>query len=256
MADLNLHQFSFDLQPRPPAVEWRKIPDFPDYSVSSDGQVRRDVAGGTYRAGRLLNGSTVTLCRGGEKKKYYVPTLQRLVFSPELSADIPGEEWRSIPGWPEYAVSSYGRVRRMVSTRGSRAGKLVKSHLEYDGYPRIMLYRGCVGTGYCVHQLVCLAFHGPKPTDDHEVAHWDGDRDNCRVDNLRWATHEENEADRVRHGRVPRGEQLRSKLTDVAVRAIRQRVAAGERQARLAEEFEVNSSTISEVISRKRWKHI
>lgn len=93
-----------------------------------------------------------------------------------------------------------------------------------------------------VHRLVCEAFHGPQPTKYHEVAHWDGDRLNNAPSNVRWATHKENEADKIRHGKVasgdrngrrlhperyPRGERHpMSKLTDVQVSVARQVLAA------------------------------
>lgn len=39
-------------------MEWRKVPGFPDYSVSDTGLVRRDTAGrGPARPGRVLRGS-------------------------------------------------------------------------------------------------------------------------------------------------------------------------------------------------------
>jgi hypothetical protein len=41
------------------APEWRKVPRYPQYSVSSDGQLRRDVGGRGTRAGRIVKGWVV-----------------------------------------------------------------------------------------------------------------------------------------------------------------------------------------------------
>ncbi len=57
-----------------------------------------------------------------------------------------------------------------------------------------------------VHELVLLAFVGPRPSADHEALHGDANRANNRIDNLRWGTVQENADDRERHGHVPRGD--------------------------------------------------
>lgn len=43
-----------------------------------------------------------------------------------------------------------------------------------------------------VHQLVCEAFHGPRPFDEAVVIHIDEDGLNNRPENLRWGTQKEN----------------------------------------------------------------
>lgn len=52
-----------------------------------------------------------------------------------------------------------------------------------------------------IHTLVCLAFHGPKPTPKHQVAHKDCNKMNNGYLNLRWATPKENIADSIILGR-------------------------------------------------------
>jgi hypothetical protein len=47
-----------------------------------------------------------------------------------------------------------------------------------------------------------------------------------------------------------------TKLTEVQVRAIRERAAQGERQVNLAREFEIDPSHIFNIVNRKSWKHI
>jgi hypothetical protein len=50
------------------------------------------------------------------------------------------------------------------------------------------------------HGLVLETFVGPRPVGQ-ECLHDDGDPLNNHLSNLRWGTHAENMADRVRHGR-------------------------------------------------------
>jgi hypothetical protein len=43
-----------------------------------------------------------------------------------------------------------------------------------------------------IHQLVCEAFHGPKPFEKAVVIHIDEDGLNNRAENLKWGTQKEN----------------------------------------------------------------
>lgn len=55
-----------------------------------------------------------------------------------------------------------------------------------------------------------------------DVAHNDGTRTNNRPENLRWATRQENHADKVIHGTQLRGDDLWfTKVSDAKVREIR-----------------------------------
>ncbi|MEP4039263.1 HNH endonuclease signature motif containing protein [Pseudophaeobacter sp.] len=46
--------------------------------------------------------------------------------------------------------------------------------------------------GVPIHRIVCTAFNGPSPTDQHVVDHIDTNRANNRPENLRWLTRLEN----------------------------------------------------------------
>ncbi len=43
-----------------------------------------------------------------------------------------------------------------------------------------------------VHQLVCEAFHGPRPSKDHVVSHKNENALDNRWDNLEWTTQKDN----------------------------------------------------------------
>lgn len=113
------------------------------------------------------------------------------------------EEWRQIADFPDYAVSSEGRVKRVLPDYRGRVGNVLKVRL--DRYAYVSLYRDTVASQCLVHRLVCAAFHGPQPSSAHEVAHGDGDGHNNHKGNLRWATKAENEADKVGHGTARAG---------------------------------------------------
>lgn len=64
------------------------------------------------------------------------------------------------------------------------------------------------------HRILCATFHGPAPAPKMDVAHWNGNPQDNRAENLRWATRDENVRDQLRHGthwsqRGKRGRHLR-----------------------------------------------
>jgi len=109
----------------------------------------------------------------------------------------------------------------------------------------------------CVHFVVAEAWHGLRP-EGMEVAHGNGDSDDNRPANLRWATHVENEADKLTHGTRPLGERHgMAKLTEETVQAIRAEYALGEvRQYELAQRYGVTTSLIGMVVRGRGWTHL
>lgn len=169
------------------------------------------------------------------------------------------EEWRPIEGWP-YEVSNLGRVRRAtdaINWNGaviSRKGRILRLAPHSAGYVGVALCINGRPKSFTVHRLVCIAFNGPPPTPQHQVAHSDGDKKNNRADNLRWALQSDNEADKIDHGRTSRGErQGRSKLTEEDVLAIRRLIADGIPQRQIAAQFGVTKSPINEIHKGRAW---
>lgn len=108
------------------------------------------------------------------------------------------EEWRTIDGFPDYAVSRCGQIKRIAAERKWLIGKILKPHI--DRYVYLTLYVVKEPFTLLVHRIVCQAFHGDPPSPEYEVAHRDGDRLNNHWENLRWSTHVDNEADKIAHG--------------------------------------------------------
>lgn len=78
-----------------------------------------------------------------------------------------------------------------------------------NGYKTVMLRVGGRSTRFYVHRMILEAFVSLPPTEAHQAAHWNGVRDDNRLENLRWATPAENHADIDRHG-TRRGPARRS----------------------------------------------
>lgn len=179
-----------------------------------------------------------------------VDVLPRPVDLAALS--LPGEVWRPVPGFPGYSASSEGRI---AGPRGIRRLTPVPA-----GYALISVITGGRHQTFCGHYFVALAWHGPKPSPAHTVAHDDGDPPNIRPDNLRWATMLEQSADKRRHGTLPRGERAgNAKLTDAAVREIRAchvRFSKIHGAAALGRRFGVEPFAIYRVVHGKGWTHV
>jgi hypothetical protein len=107
---------------------------------------------------------------------------------------VTAEEWKPIPGFPDYEVSDLGQVASLK--RGER--EILAGGKTEMGYRNVLLYRDGRRVGRRVHQLVALVFHGPRP-EGLVIRHLDGNQLNNAASNLRYGTHEENLADRRRH---------------------------------------------------------
>lgn len=108
------------------------------------------------------------------------------------------ERWLPVPGYEGlYEVSDMGRVRAL-RRRGSPGG-LLAAKPNSGGYPRVSLWENRRVKYRGVHQLVALAFIGPRP-EGQEVRHLDGNPLNSVLANLAYGTPSENVQDCLRHG--------------------------------------------------------
>jgi hypothetical protein len=173
------------------------------------------------------------------------------------------EEWRAVPGHEGYEVSNLGRVRSYRAHGGNRGGRQVKTprikttRRHNTGYSSVVLQAELGRSqAYSVHVLVAAAFLGPRP-EGYQVAHFDGDKMNARLDNLRYATPVENAQDKHRHGTTCHGEAGgNTKLTTAQVQEIVARYGAGELQRELAARFGISQSQVSNIVRRASWSHL
>lgn len=172
------------------------------------------------------------------------------------------ETWKDVVGFEGlYEVSDLGRVRSSDRMSNSRAGSLRKQSgriivggTNSRGYRLCLLYpaEGKRKTVY-FHHLVLKAFVG-EPLPGQEACHNDGDKQNNRLDNLRWDTHVSNCDDREKHGTNYKGVRNgNSKLKEEDVLAIR---SDSRRQEDIALQYGVSRGLVSMIKARKWWKHI
>lgn len=109
------------------------------------------------------------------------------------------EEWRTIKNFPDYEVSSLGRVRSKTRKRATNFGyrtihsQIIKSfpNEKRGGYLCVTLCDHSKHYGARVHRLVAEAFI-PNPENKPFINHIDCDVTNNRVSNLEWVTPKEN----------------------------------------------------------------
>ena len=171
------------------------------------------------------------------------------------------EEWRAIPGHPGYEASSLGRVRsvdRWIVTPGGRRWFHIGGILRPNPNARYHAVRLGYGKPMTTaHVVVCETFHGPRPSRNHEVAHWNGDSMDNRATNLRWATRSQNALDRNRHGTMAIGPaNYLTKLTKADVIAIRKLRAKGMTLQAIGARFGIGQSHVKRVADREAWKHL
>lgn len=89
------------------------------------------------------------------------------------------EIYNPIPGYPNYLITSHGRVLNIK--KGMKELKLS----DKKGRKTVRLsYNGCTKQFY-VHRLVAKAFL-PKSKYEYSVIHLDGDLSNNHYKNLNW----------------------------------------------------------------------
>lgn len=107
------------------------------------------------------------------------------------------EEWRTVPGFQNYEVSSWGRVRR------ARTNRLLRPYLNRHGYQRHGLYRDGKRAQPMIHRLVCEAWHGPPPPNRPLACHRNDVKRSNTPHNLYWGSHKQNAADREKNKGIP-----------------------------------------------------
>lgn len=114
------------------------------------------------------------------------------------------EIWKPIPGYDaKYEASNLGRIRSWAHARcyftKTKTGEACMLKPQIKTKRKVMmvhLSNGDTTKWANVHALVLEAFYGPRPPR-MKACHIDGDCQNNRLDNLKWATQSENMIDAI-----------------------------------------------------------
>ena len=128
------------------------------------------------------------------------------------------EIWKTIENYPDYQVSSLGRVKsierkvwngKVYSTHRERILKPIKN---LDGYLQVVLIKEGNRKNMRIHRLVCDAFL-PNPYNLPEVNHRNECKTDNRVENLEFCDHIYNCNFGTRNERAAKGKTNHIKLS-------------------------------------------
>ena len=112
---------------------------------------------------------------------------------PKTTHDIEGEQWVTCYQYPEYEVSNQGRVRHKTLQW------IQKPDINKEGYARASIVTNGQKHRVAIHRLVLQSFAPVENWQELTVDHINGVRSDNRLENLRWASMEENTAAMVHH---------------------------------------------------------
>ena len=166
---------------------------------------------------------------------------------------------KSIPNFPNYRITRDGQI--WSKPRLGTKGGFRQLSLSKFGYFTIDLWHDGKCQVCFVHRLVLETYVGPRPKN-MEACHFNGNKTDNKVGNLRWDTKSENSLDSVRHGTHAglkrKGEKHPlSKLTEDKVRVIRYlRNVAKFSLKDIAWQFDIAFQTVSKICTGRSWKHL
>ena len=149
----------------------------------------------------------------------------------------------------DYDIISDGRVFSW------KRGKFLKPGVS-NGYPEVCLMLDGRRNQWRVHRLVAMAFYGPLP-EGMQTRHLNGNKQDNRINNLKYGTVAENAQDKVLHGRSGKGISSPSaSLTEEQVLSVKQALLAGVNYGDLAKEYGVSAHVMYGVASGRSYAHI
>lgn len=168
------------------------------------------------------------------------------------------EEWKPVVGYEGiYAISNYGRVKRVAGSHQTPKDRMLKNCIIKDGYLGVSLCRDNKKENSPIHRLVARAFIGERP-ERHDINHKDGNKENPSIWNLEYVTASENQYHAYKNylKKPLVGERHQNaKLTEENVREIL-KTQKSFSPAYFAEKYSVSTASISDIIVRRTWKHV
>ena len=161
------------------------------------------------------------------------------------------EVWKNVVSADSYyEISTTGLVRNKLT------GKILVGGISCQGYPCVYLRKNGTSRRFYLHRLLLIVFVR-LPKEGEQGRHLDGNPLNYNLSNLKWGTSSENRKDAIKHGTayIPNnklGSKSRnSKLTDEQVLEIHSLTLQGFTLKKIANKFNVSTSTILSIKKKK-----
>lgn len=127
------------------------------------------------------------------------------------------EVWASVPNYPEYEISNFGKFRSLdryvpIKNKGVRfyKGRYINKSVDSSGYNQIAFTNEIYGRkAFSAHRLVALVFvDNPDKNTLVEVNHKNGIKTDNHYLNLEWVTSLDNKKHALKNGLIKRGSGL------------------------------------------------
>lgn len=169
------------------------------------------------------------------------------------------EAWKKIPGYPDYEISDLGKVRSYKGVNQNaplrKIPMLMKQRIPSDGYPRVTLQnKDGKKVVRQVHLLVARAFLGPA--NGKIVLHKNGKRNNPKLLNLRYGTHQVNMDDKYVHGTHGMGDRNTQAIVSEKERNRILRLKDSMTQQDIADEYGISRQAVSDIHRGVTWSHV
>lgn len=167
-------------------------------------------------------------------------------------------EYRDIPTFPGYRVGSDGsiwtcRPYARSKDRSPLPWRRLAIAYNHRGYLVAQLWDLAAKKNrhIPIHRLLLECFVGPCPPGMLGL-HKNDIHDDNRLENLYWGTQRDNIRDAYDNKRIPLGlDHWKGKLSEQDVREIRQRIAAGEKQEVVANDFQIHRTYVGQIARGK-----
>lgn len=157
---------------------------------------------------------------------------------------------RTSDRWQGYAFCRDGRVWSFKVGRWIKPFTMIKTNGRDQWY--VSLDRKTL----LLHRVLLEVFKGPCP-DGMVGCHIDDIHCNNHIDNLKWATKQENVDDRKRNGYYAMGTNHHAaKVTEDQVREMRRLRSEGWILKDLGTRFGIHFSVVHDIVTRKTWSHV
>ncbi len=129
---------------------------------------------------KKINNDTIYSIKETTPQKIdYIPNNTRTI---KWTGNLENEEWVDVYNNDKFEVSNQGRVRNKKTLQ------LHKISESGKGYKKVSIDN----QNYLLHRLVLASFNPIEKWELYDVDHKDGNRSNNKLENLQWATQEEN----------------------------------------------------------------
>jgi len=166
------------------------------------------------------------------------------------------EEWRQVPGYPDYEVSDWGRVRSWKRSAKNIPPPRVLTPKRLNSYGHRFFETWEAGRRqkHSIHRMVLTLFCR-EPVGNELALHINGIPDDNHVSNLYWGSHKNNSRDMVQAGHSQRGEKnVKAILSKRDVELI-DRMLLYLTQDQIADIFGVSQPTIATITGGRNWRY-